>query len=688
MRSSLFFLFIPVLLFGREWTALVYMAADNSLASLADSDLVEMQIVGSSDDVAIVVQVDKPYIGARRLLVNRGTSVVLQDLGIIDMCDWRTLSDFIEWGTQNYPAEKFCVVLWDHASGWTLMPRKSFGSDWSSGNQLSISNGDFQKAISTAYDHTGEKIGVFAFDACVMQQIEVAFEIKDFAKIFLAPQNVCPLEGFRYDRIFEKLDDEPGIDEFQLAQHIVRINVENYVDIQPVVYGAINMARLSELRRRMDKCMRSLMANQSNQDLIELREAVQTIPLLGQVPSPQDELIDWGDFISSVHEMIRSPESEQLLYAYNTTIVEADYWGENFSRTTGLTIWFPFRYLPFKQLLDDYINLTWAQSQWPRFLNWFYGEDDIRPTPIEITIGKVGENNDFVIRWPASYDLAPVTYTVIEAEDTLPIFEEDCEDPSDWYFNGFSSSTDPVHSGSYSFFSGDASNLLSSAETREPILIEDVGLLSMYLHYNTEEMADSLIIEYGSLRDVHYGLSNGWKERRLILPAGNHNLKISYHTNASVNKGGCYIDDIKIYNLCKGRYLREYCADTAVYLFNKLRGTYYYAVYPQDLFENRGNVSSLARVVLERHAVPYSIPSPFQSGCTLILDYPDTVHPTVHIFSISGRKIREFNADEIENKTIFWDGKDEHGRDVGSGLYFVLLKGDSFKRIGKVARQR
>jgi hypothetical protein len=99
-------------------------------------------------------------------------------------------------------------------------------------------------------------------------------------------------------------------------------------------------------------------------------------------------------------------------------------------------------------------------------------------------------------------------------------------------------------------------------------------------------------------------------------------------------------------------------------------------------------VSSLAYVSLERHAVPYSIPSPFQSECTIILDYPDTEQPTIHIFAISGRKIREFDAAEIENKTIFWDGKDEHGRDVGSGLYFILLKGDSFKRIGKVARQR
>lgn len=688
MQKSVLLLMIPFVLLAREWTALVYMAADNSLASLADSDLVEMQVVGSTDDMAIVVQVDKPSIGARRMLVGSGTAHVLQELGIIDMCDWQTLSEFLRWGIQNYPANKYCVILWDHATGWTMMPKGSFGSDWSSGTQLSISNGDFKKAISTAYDYTREKIDLFAFDACLMQQIEVAFEIKDYATVFVAPQNVCPLKGFRYDRILRALDEDPGMNEFQLARHIVEINTANYLDIQPVVYSAINLLNVDKLMGSSDKLVRELMSGQPNQSVIELRDVVQTIPLLGQTPSVQDELVDWGDFITGLDAVLQSPESEQLLHIYNTTILKSDYWGEQYSRTTGLTIWYPFRYLTFKQLLDDYINLSWAQSQWPRFLNWLYGEDDVRPRSVNVNIGRVGENNDFRIYWPTSYDLAPVTYTIIDAEDTLLVFSEDCEDAGEWYFNGFTSSAENVHSGNYSFFSGNASNLMNSCETRRSILIEDAGLLSIYLYYNTEEIADSLIIEYGSLKDVHYGLSNGWQERRTILPAGNHSLKISYHTNESVNRGGCYIDDIKIYNLCNGRYLREHCVDTVLSIYNKKRGTYYYTLFPVDSYENKGNVSSLARISLEEYAVPYSTPSPFQTSCTIVLDYPDTLQPSVHVFSISGRRIREFASTDIDNKTVLWDGKDEYGRDVGSGLYFVLLKDGLFKRIGKIARQR
>ncbi|MCK5258246.1 MAG: T9SS type A sorting domain-containing protein, partial [Thermoplasmatales archaeon] len=134
--------------------------------------------------------------------------------------------------------------------------------------------------------------------------------------------------------------------------------------------------------------------------------------------------------------------------------------------------------------------------------------------------------------------------------------------------------------------------------------------------------------------------------------------------------------------------LRQYCEDTTIYIFNKLRGEYYYAVYPEDKYENTGNLSNITKVAIENFALPYSNPNPFQTSCDIVLDYPDTLQPIVEIFSISGRRVKKFEAGEIENKTVFWDGKDENNRDVGSGLYYILLKDGSFKKIGKIARQR
>jgi flagellar hook assembly protein FlgD len=86
--------------------------------------------------------------------------------------------------------------------------------------------------------------------------------------------------------------------------------------------------------------------------------------------------------------------------------------------------------------------------------------------------------------------------------------------------------------------------------------------------------------------------------------------------------------------------------------------------------------------------MPYSIPNPFQTTCYIAVDYPDTLNPTVQIFSLRGSRVRKFETGDIINQRIYWDGKDEQGREVGSGIYFVLLKDNSFEKLGKIARQR
>lgn len=666
----------------------MYMAADNDLAQYADSDLVEMMEVGSSDDVAIIVQIDKPGIGARRLFVSKDTTYSLGDMGIIDMCDWHTLFEFLDWGIRSYEASKYFIILWDHGTGWTSMPGRSFGTDWSSGNELSISNGDFQRAISAVYNSTGKKINLLAFDACLMQQIEAGFEIKDFAKIFLAPQTFWPLNGFPYDEILEEVTANPGINEVEFAKKVVEISCNNYVNIVPVVISAINLEELNKLGNCVINLFNELMVNSPNQALINLRKSVQTIPLVGYTPHPEDDYVDFGDFIKGLNNLMGNEKTQKLVEAYNKTIIVAKYLGDAFSKITGITIWFPDVYLQFKQLVDYYNNLDWTESKWQNFLNWFYNEDDIRPTNTNIYVNKLGENNDFHLAWNKSFDLASVFYHVIEANDTLLIFGDGCEDSSLWNFNGFVLTGQHFHSGQHSFFSGNGSNLLNSIETKEPMVIGTLGILSLYLSYNTEEMADSLIIEYGTFKDVYYGRNEGWVNRRIILPSGNYPLQIKYHTNASSNLGGCYIDDIKISMLVNGRYARQYLIDTTLYIFNKVRGDYLYAVLPQDKYGNKGNSSHFTRVSITNFAVPYSNPNPFQKECDIVLDYPDSLHPSVIIFSCSGRKIKKFPFGVIQNKKIHWNGKDEANQDVGAGLYFILLKDGSFKKIGKIARQR
>jgi hypothetical protein len=689
VKRLLLLLLFPLLVSAAKWTVLVYMAADNDLAEFADSDLVEMERIGSSNDLTIVVQVDKPNIGCRRLGVVQDTFVTFGDLGTIDMCNWQTLYDFLDWGFRGFPADRYLVVLWDHGTGWTAQPRRSFGSDQSSGNQLGITNGDFQKAIRYLYNSLGRKVDLFTFDACGMQEIEIGCEIKDYAKVMMAVQGAWPLKGFPYDKILQVIRDDPGINEINLASRMTRLCRDEYVGIQANAVSAVRLDLFANLVRDWSNFAAETMRGKPDPALRGVRDGVQTIPLTGVNPRPTDDFVDFGDLLNRLAGLYPGKRMENLLADYRNAVVESAYSGDSFARATGLTVWFPYGYPHFKELVGSYVNLDWTASSWPQFLNWFYNADDIRPKTVQLTVNPVGADNNFRLAWTKSFDLALTSYGVIEVKDTsVVLFHDAAEDSSLWNFNGFALSQAQLHSGNYSFFSGNAINLNNSIETINPVTIAGLGLLDLYLFYNTQEFTDSLVVEYGPFRDVHYGYSGGWINRRAILPAGSYTLKITYRTDAATNLGGCYIDDIYVYELTAGRYIRQGLADTTLDVFNKSRGDFNYAVQPVDRYANFGDVSEFVPVSLTSYAQPYSLPNPFQNECDLVLDYPDSINPVVHIFSIAGRKVQSFPPKSIRDKKVHWDGRDDRGRIVGAGIYFILVEGGSFKRLGKIARQR
>ncbi len=134
---------------ARAWTIMVYMAADNDLDAAAVVNMNQMECVGSSNDVAIVAQIDRGratakakydggWTGARRYLVtrdNNGTvigSKVLANLGSVDSGKAASLSDFGTWAVRNYPAKRYALIVWSHGTGWLTLAGYSSVQDASS----------------------------------------------------------------------------------------------------------------------------------------------------------------------------------------------------------------------------------------------------------------------------------------------------------------------------------------------------------------------------------------------------------------------------------------------------------------------------------------------------------------------------------------------------------------------------
>ncbi|MBI3555652.1 MAG: hypothetical protein HY074_05275 [Deltaproteobacteria bacterium] len=195
----------------RDWTMLVFLNGNNNLDDWAKFNLLEMEQVGSSDRVNVVVQwasyerkkVDRRYI-VKSNTPDEVRSPVLQDLGRADMGDWRQLVDFIAWGAANYPARHYLIDVWDHGTGWhenrargVDISHDDFTHHWITTQQLGWVLRDAAKII-------GHKVDVYASDACEMGMIEIASELAANVEIYAGSQIDIPLRGWPYAQILRK----------------------------------------------------------------------------------------------------------------------------------------------------------------------------------------------------------------------------------------------------------------------------------------------------------------------------------------------------------------------------------------------------------------------------------------------------------------------------------------------------
>ena len=671
----------------------VYMCADNEMNDQADIDIAEMEQVGSTEDVNVVVQVDRaardPRPGCYRYFVNKGGADMLADLGDVDMADPATLAGFAGFLRSRYPATNYVLVLWDHGNGWYAGYRASaIFIDDSHGHEMGVAGGEFAQAMAGVKQALGKRVKILAFDACLMDMVEVADEVRDDCDYILASEAEVPTNGFPYDRLLDRLTSRPTGTPAELLPGVCSDYVESYPG-QPVGLSALEMATLAPALDLMAATFRGSI-NASDPDVRTARAVVQTMP-------------GWPFHVDLIHflELLTGAVPDSLLLSLRSAVV-ANEQGAGLEHASGLAIWFPDNYLALKSSVESYTTLRFArESGWPQFLNRYFGSDDLKPDQPAIARVRQGSRGDSRLWWNSCFDLAPVRYSVYEATGPREVFNDYSDDLSNWIDLGWTLSTQQVHSGSTSFFSGSASNLANFMESAAPLSLPAGGLLSLYAWYATQEDWDSLTgftrdicyLEWSPDRatwhklDSLYGNSQSWHERRYLLPpADNLYLRFRYVSGASINGQGVFLDDIKVYAFAGLRTAAESITDTTAAVFGVPRDTagYYYLVTATDSFGNVSMASQFYNVEVKTWAEPYTRPAPFSGQCELVLDFPDGETPDVFIYTLSGTLVRQFK--DVTQHVLAWDGNNASGKALADGLYLVVVQGRDFKKLGKIAK--
>ena len=132
------------------------------------------------------------------------------------MSEGASLADFIGWTKENYPAERYMLVFWDHGGGLTYGYGLDQINDRADGENI-MPCAEIVEAVKTS----GVKFDLIGFDACLMQDIDLAYCLSPYADYYLASEETESGFGWNYTLGFSELAKDPGLSTEEFGAYMV-----------------------------------------------------------------------------------------------------------------------------------------------------------------------------------------------------------------------------------------------------------------------------------------------------------------------------------------------------------------------------------------------------------------------------------------------------------------------------------
>lgn len=343
----------------KDWTVLVYINGNNNLDPYGATNIKQMETVGSTDKINVVVQwASYSAHDVKRLYVqksndpNNVTSPVVQDLGPnVDMGDWNTFAQFIQWGVQNYPANHYLVDMWDHGSGWHSITSEVVGGhhfkpmdvSWDDYSGNSITTVQLGQALAAGAQAMGHKIDIYANDACMMAMAEVAGEVKDSVAFYGGSEEVEPGAGWPYDQILGRWVSTNASDPRDVATILTQEYTKSYQDgsngSSEVTYSAFDLSKIDSLYAAISTLGATFQG-------LDATTKGNIVTAMGNAQKFTDgDYGDLSDFLAKMNEtQTLGGAAQGAAQAVNTALnsfVVAHAETEQYANAHGVSIWLP-----------------------------------------------------------------------------------------------------------------------------------------------------------------------------------------------------------------------------------------------------------------------------------------------------------------------------------------------------------
>jgi hypothetical protein len=388
------------------WTFMIYLDGDNNLEGAYIDDFLQMEKSSSNPNVNIVVQFDRisgedgrygDWTDCRRFHIRPGVTPDLgneeEALGECNMADPNVLVDFISWAKSHYPAQHYLLAVVNHGEGWQpmakeIVPTGIVWDDTTTDYPNFMTTAGLGSALAAITSGGAEKLDVLFLDACLMQMVEVAYEVKDFARYLVASQYIGWAPG-SYDDYLSGITASTQAE--QLARDIVRKYHNDKTSLAHTM-SALNLSELEDLAQKVSDFAQALTS--------ELPTYVSQIEdsRAGSQKLWQEDYIDLYHFAQLIRSKIRSRSIQNaaqavmnavkasiIAEAHGNGIVRSDsYSPYSLNNVRGISIYFPpyFYYpcpypcyylYPYLKYNDNNLQFV-KDKQWDEFLEAFLTE--------------------------------------------------------------------------------------------------------------------------------------------------------------------------------------------------------------------------------------------------------------------------------------------------------------------------
>jgi hypothetical protein len=400
---------------AKPWTVLVWIAGDNDLERFGHKDLEEMKRVGSTDEVNLVAQFDSMSDDrTRRYFLRRHTRVEQDVVAVLDETntgDPAVATEFFVWGMTQYPSDRVLLVIWNHGSGidetdvyrraaarglsverhatrgGKRVPRSHvrtmlasrfrralFGTTLDEAMQDRgiayddtardfLDTAELQRVLADVTRRTGRPIDLLGFDACLMNMVEIAHQLRRSARLIVASEEVEPGDGWPYHRVVADLAAKPAMSAAELGDVIVRRYVAAYAS-ESVTMSVVDTARTTDVASRVDGLAAALItALKSVPEFAAITRAMNAAQRFDM-----DEFVDLGDFCRELLKRSKADtvraQAQATLDALPGLVVSEAHKGAGVSDAHGVAI-----YLPRAAPSRTYTRLDFSKdTRWDEFL--------------------------------------------------------------------------------------------------------------------------------------------------------------------------------------------------------------------------------------------------------------------------------------------------------------------------------